>query len=183
MYIQLFWILSNVLRLSYKANNARYFYSCNNPHPICMGVSALIIKVIDRWGRKMHFYRFFANQPVRTLASLLGKQNWDIRSDIENTLIRHKAGNWFYFESYIKIEQMLSLGYEAGNCFSVYLVKSIRDREAFYSLLQEFQVRHGEFKLLPQKVRRGRWHRSNVRFLLALESEYLIWRVCQCMKK
>ena len=30
-----------------------------------------------------------------------------------------------YFEFYDKTEQILSLGDEAGDCFSVYLVKSI----------------------------------------------------------
>ena len=75
----------------------------------------------------------------------LGKQNWDIRSVSENNLIRYEAGRHFYFEFYNKIAQILSLGDEAGDYFSVYLMKSIWGREVFYSLLLKFQMRHEGF--------------------------------------
>ena len=61
----------------------------------------------------------------------------------ENTSSRYEADREpFYLEFYNKIERILSLGDDAGNCFSVYFVKSIWAGEVFFSLLPKFQVRH-----------------------------------------
>ena len=65
-----------------------------------------------------------------------------ISSVSEVTLIKP-----FYFEFYNKIEQILSIGDETGDWFSVYQVKFLWGSEVFYSLFPEFQVRHeGRFK-------------------------------------
>ena len=73
---------------------------------------------------------------------IIGKQKLYISSVSEDTLIRHEAGSHFILNFTKKIEQILSLGDEAGDCFPVYLVKSIWGREVFYSLFPEFQVNH-----------------------------------------
>ena len=45
-------------------------------------------------------------------------------------------------EFYNKIEQILGLGDEAGDCFPGYFVRTIRGREVFYSLLSKYHMRH-----------------------------------------
>ena len=100
--------------------------SCNNPHPFCMGVSALTIRVIDRWGRKMHFSHCFANQTVPyTLASLYYVSKTETLYLCQKTL-RHGAILFWISQQNRANTQLRWWG-----------------RELFFSLFGEIHMRQG----------------------------------------